>query len=318
IYCQNSFHGKSFGSLSVTGREKYRVPFAPTLPDCCAVEYDNLEEMEKALSKGDAAAVILEPIQGEGGIVVPRAGYLKGVRKLCDKYKALLIVDEIQTGLGRTGRFFDCQHEDVEPDIMCLAKSLGGGMMPIGACTAASKVYRDAYGSMDKCLLHTSTFGGNSLAMAAGLAAVGYIVENRLDKRAAELGDYALKRLRDIKEKYPLVRDVRGRGLMLGIEFQSGEGSLLDRMTGGTVSRLGREYIGALVAGELLNKYRIITAYTLNNPNVIRFEPPLIVSREQIDYMLDSLEKVLETNKGTLGMAISGVTSSMASKIRGR
>ena len=106
--------------------------------------------------KGDAAAVILEPIQGEGGIVVPRAGYLKGVRKLCDKYKALLIVDEIQTGLGRTGRYFDCQHENVAPDIMCLAKSLGGGMMPIGACIAASKVYKKAYGSMDKCLLHTS------------------------------------------------------------------------------------------------------------------------------------------------------------------
>lgn len=318
IYCRNSFHGKSFGSLSVTGREKYRTPFAPTLPDCCAVEYDNLEEMEKALSKGDAAAVILEPIQGEGGIVVPRSGYLKGVRKLCDKYKALLIVDEIQTGFGRTGKLFDCQHEDVEPDIMCLAKSLGGGMMPIGACMAASKVYRKAYGSMDKCLLHTSTFGGNSLAMAAGLAAVGYIVENRLDKRAAELGEYALKRLQDIKKKYPLVRDVRGRGLLLGIEFRSGEGSLLDRMTGGTVSRLGREYIGALVAGELLNKYRIITAYTLNNPNVIRLEPPLIVSREQLDYMLDSLEKVLEANKGTIGMAISGVTSSLASKIMGR
>ena len=156
------------------------------------------------------------------------------------------------------------------------------------------------------------------MAMAAGLAAVGYIVENRLDKRAAELGEYALKRLQDIKKKYPLVRDVRGRGLLLGIEFRSGEGSLLDRMTGGTVSRLGREYIGALVAGELLNKYRIITAYTLNNPNVIRLEPPLIVSREQLDYMLDSLEKVLEANKGTIGMAISGVTSSLASKIMGR
>ena len=132
------------------------------------------------------------------------------------------------------------------------------------------------------------------------------------------MGDYALKRLRDIKNKYSLVKDVRGRGHLLGIEFQSGEGSMLDRMTGGTASRLGREYMGALVAGELLNRHRIITAYTLNNPNVIRFEPPLVIEKKQIDRMLDSLEKILETKKGAIGMAMSGVKSSIVSKLKGR
>jgi putrescine aminotransferase len=316
LYCSNSFHGKSFGSLSVTGRDKYKTPFGPTLPDCQGVEYDNLSALEEGLAKKDVAAVIVEPIQGEGGIIVPRAGYLSGVRELCDRYQALLIIDEIQSGLGRTGKYFDCEHENVVPDIMCLAKSLGGGIMPIGACIAAGKVYDKAYGSMDRCLLHTSTFGGNSRAMAAGIAALGYIVDNRLDLKAKEMGDYALERMRDMKDRYPLIKDIRGRGLMLGIEFHSGEGSLIDRLSGGTASRLGREYIGALVAGELLNKHRIITAYTLNNPNVIRLEPPLIVSRQQIDYVIESLASIMQANKGAFQMALSGVKSSVTGKLK--
>jgi putrescine aminotransferase len=316
LFCRNSFHGKSFGSLSVTGRDKYKKPFSPTLPDCSGVEYDNLDALEKHLAGEDVAAVIVEPIQGEGGIMVPRTGYLKGVRQLCDKYGVLLIMDEIQTGMGRTGEYFACQHEGVVPDIMCLAKSLGGGMMPVGACIALSKVYKKAYGSMDKCLLHTSTFGGNSMAMAAGIASVEYMVKNRLDKKAAQLGEYALERLRGMKGKYPLIKDVRGRGLMIGIEFHSGEGSLLDRVSGGAASKLGREYMGALVAGELLNRYRIITAYTLNNPNVIRLEPPLVIEREQMDYMLDSLERTLSENKGALSMMVSSVKSSLVGKVK--
>jgi len=318
LYCSNSFHGKSFGSLSVTGRDKYKTPFGPILPDCQPVEYDNLPALEERLAENDAAAVILEPIQGEGGIIVPRAGYLRGVRELCDRYDALLIVDEIQTGLGRTGKYFDCQHENVSPDIICLAKSLGGGIMPLGACIATDKVYKKAYGSMEKCLLHTSTFGGNSRAMAAGIAALGYIVDNRLDIKAGEMGGYALERMQDMKERYPLIKDIRGRGLMIGVEFHSGEESLINKLSGGSVSRLGKEYIGAVVAGELLNKYRIITAYTLNNPNVIRLEPPLLISREQIDYMIESLGRIMEANRNAFRMVLSGVKSSVASKLKDR
>jgi len=206
----------------------------------------------------------------------------------------------------------------VVPDIMCLAKSLGGGIIPLGACIATGKVYKKAYGSMERCLLHTSTFGGNSRAMAAGIAALGYIVDNRLDKKAGEMGEYALEKMRDMKERYPLIKDIRGRGLMIGVEFHSGEGSLINKLSGGTVSRLGKEYIGAVVAGELLNKYRIITAYTLNNPNVIRLEPPLIVSREQIDYMVESLGRIMEANRNAFRMVLSGVKSSVAGKLKDR
>ncbi|MBA1336887.1 MAG: PLP-dependent aminotransferase [Firmicutes bacterium] len=317
LYCDNSFHGKSFGSLSVTGREKYRKPFQPTLPGCIKVEYDSLSSLEQHMSAGDVAAVIVEPVQGEGGIIVPKQGYLEGVRALCSRYGALLIADEIQTGLGRTGKIFACEHERVVPDIMCIAKSLGGGMVPVGACIATEEVYSKAYGNMEKCLLHTSTFGGNSLAMAAGIAAIEFLIKNNLSEKAAELGSYALERLLELKSRYSIIKDVRGKGLMIGIEFASGEGGVLDVLSGGTASKLGREYIGAMVAGELLNRHRIITAYTLNNPNVIRFEPPLIITREQVDYMIHSLESILEKNNSVYKMAISGIKSSVASKLRG-
>ena len=159
ISCEGSFHGKTLGALSVTGRTKYQEPFKPLIPECSLVPFGDLDLLEKELAKGDIAAFIVEPIQGEGGVIVPPNGYLKGARELCTKYGALLIVDEIQTGLGRTGYMFACEHEEVEPDIMCLAKSLGGGVMPIGAFITTPEVWNKAYGSTDKCLLHTSTFG---------------------------------------------------------------------------------------------------------------------------------------------------------------
>ena len=168
---------------------------------------------------------------------------------------------------------------------------------------------------MDKCLLHTSTFGGNSFAMAGGIAALEMLVDERLDKRAEEMGKYTLEKLNDLKERYPFVKDVRGKGLLIGIEFDSGEGTLIDRLSKGVVSQMGKEYMGALVAGELLNKYRIITAYTLNNPNVIRFEPPLIITEEQVDYMVDALEKVLEKNRNAFQMVMSSAKAAVKSKI---
>ncbi|MCX7904692.1 MAG: aspartate aminotransferase family protein, partial [Caloramator sp.] len=150
VYCLNSFHGKSFGALSVTGREKYQKPFKPLLPETYPIPYGDEKALEDALKMGDVAAFILEPIQGEGGIIVPPKGYLKKVRELCDKYGVYLIVDEIQTGFGRTGLMFACQEEDVVPDIMCFAKSIGGGIMPIGGYITKEEIWKKAYGSVDK------------------------------------------------------------------------------------------------------------------------------------------------------------------------
>jgi putrescine aminotransferase len=315
VYCHGSFHGKTLGALSVTGREKYQKVFAPLIPDCSPVPFGSLEALEAVLREKTHAAFIVEPIQGEGGIILPPEGYLSGARQICSRHGTLLIFDEIQTGLGRTGKMFACQHDGITPDIMCLAKSLGGGIMPIGAYITTDEVWKKAYGSMEKALLHTTTFGGNTWAAAAAIAALEAIYEENLPEQARESGDYLLAGLHKLKEKYPLVKDVRGRGLMVGIEFNQ-PGGLAVKATFGLASKLSEEYLGSLVAGELLNKYRIITAYTLNNPNVIRLEPPLGVSREQLDTLLEALEKIFSSHKGFIGMAASGAKTMLKSLIK--
>jgi len=314
IYCHNSFHGKSFGALSVTGREKYQKPFHPLLPKTEAIPYGDPQALEKALQTKDVAAFIVEPIQGEGGIIVPPPNYLKEIREICTRFEALLILDEIQTGLGRTGKLFVCEDEIV-PDILLLAKSLGGGIMPIGAYITTSKIWDRAYRGMDRALLHTSTFGGNTLAAIAGIASLEYIINNDLPSRAAKLGSYFLEALMSLKEKYPLIKEVRGRGLMLGIEFEQPVGGVLNRLTAGKLGELTQEYFASFVAAELMNKHHIITAYTLNNPNVIRLEPPLIIEQEEIDKFILALEKTLGSG-GALGIMASSAKTTMSNIFR--
>jgi len=281
------------------------------------VEYGNTAELEEKLKSGDVAAFIVEPIQGEGGIIVPPEGYLKSAQELCHRYGALLIVDEIQTGFGRTGKMFACEHEGVEPDIMCLAKSLGGGIMPVGAFIATGEVWNKAYGGIEKCLLHTSTFGGNTRAMAAGLATLEFITRENLPERAARLGDYLLSGLRRLQEKYALIKEVRGRGLLLGIEFEQPAKGVLARIAG-AVNKISQEYLASMVAGFLLNNHRIITAYTLNNPNVIRLEPPLIISEEQLDILLNALEDTFAKNRSFLGFGLASGKTILAGRFGGK
>lgn len=306
VYCNGSFHGKTLGALSVTGREKYQKAFQPLLPGIISVPFGDLDALERQLRDKSVAAFIVEPIQGEGGIILPPEGYLAGVRQICTKYNTLLIIDEVQTGLGRTGEMFACQHYRVIPDILCLAKSLGGGVMPIGAYITTDEIWKKAYGSMDKATLHTSTFGGNTLAAAAAIATLEVLYEQNLPERARESGSYLLAGLRRLKEKYPLIKDVRGLGLMAGIEFSRPEGVAL-KVSMGLVNKISEEYLGSMVAGELLNKHRMITAYTLNNPNVIRLEPPLLVTREQMDTLLEALEVILSAHKGFFSVAAASV-----------
>lgn len=312
IYCQGSFHGKSAGALSVTGREKYQKPFLPLVPNCESVPYGDLNALEDKLKARDVAAFIVEPIQGEGGIIVPPEGYLKGVRELCTRYDAYMIADEVQTGLGRTGKMFACEHENVAPDIMCLAKSLGGGIMPVGAYITTDEIWKKAYGSMDKALLHTSTFGGNTWAMAAGIAAIKAIMDKGLAVNAEKMGNYMLEGLKALKDKHPLIKDIRGKGLMVGIEFNQPEG-FANKLTGGLLGKLSYEYLGSLVAGQLQNEYRIITAYTLNNPNVIRLEPPLIVEKKHIDAVIDAIDSILEKNRSFLGLTLKSTKTVIGS-----
>ena len=311
LYCERSFHGKSFGALSVTGRAKYQDPFVPLLPATEMVPYGDVQGLEDKLRANTVAAFIVEPIQGEAGVVVPPDGYLKAARELCTRYGALLIVDEIQTGLGRTGYLFACEHDGVVPDIMCLAKSLSGGLIPIGACIATEEVWERAYGGLERALLHTSTFGGNAWACAAGIASLQVILEEDLAGAAAANGSYFLDGLRKLQTIHPMIKEVRGRGLLIGIEFERPAQGIVDRLTGGMISRVSEEYVGAMVAGELLNRHRVITAYTFNNPCVIRMEPPLTVTRGQIDSVLEKIEDVFTRNRGFVSMAASSAKTAM-------
>lgn len=258
------FHGKTLGSLSATGRDVYREPFQPLIPGFTHVPFGDADVVEEAISDR-TAAVIVEPIQGEGGIRIPPDDYLPKLRELCTQRGALLIADEVQTGMGRTGKMFAVEHWvrcGGEPDIMTLAKALGGGVMPIGAFVATPEVWEAMF--HDNPLMHTSTFGGNPLACRAAIAAINVTLRDGLPARAARLGNYFLGKLRAVKDKHPkALSDVRGLGLMIGVEFVHKD-------------------VGELVIGGLARR-GVIAAYTLNNPKVIRFEPPLIITEPEID-----------------------------------
>ncbi len=308
VHCTGAFHGKTLGALSVGGRRKYKDPFEPLVSGCVEVPFGDAAALENALRTHRCAAVIMEPIQGEAGVIVPPDGYLTKARELTWAYDALLIFDEVQTGFGRTGEMFGCDHEDVVPDIMCLAKALGGGVMPLGATVANARVWDKAYGGLSKALLHTSTFGGGARACAAGLLTISKIVNEKLWLRARQLGDYLLEGLKTLQQNYKAIKEVRGKGLLIGLEFDRPVKGLLDKLTAGAINEFAREYYASLVAGELLNSHQVITAYTLNNPNVMRLEPPLVVTKDQIDHVLNALEDIFSQRKGFFKIALSVAT----------
>lgn len=315
VYCKGAFHGKSYGALSVTGREKYRAPFQPLLPDTREIPYGDLDALEEALQARDVAAFIVEPIQGEGGVVLPPDGYLREAENLCHQYDTLLIVDEIQTGLGRCGTLFAFEREGIVPDIVCLAKSLGGGVMPIGAFTTTPAIWDQVLGGMERSQLHTSTFGGNTLACVAGIAAINAILDKQLPQHALTIGERLKAGLAQAAATHPeLIDEVRGRGLMIGIAFHI-PNSDRNRSIGNTLHHLGEEYIGSMVAGELMNRHHMITAYTLNNPAVIRVEPPLILTEQEADDTIAAFSEVLERIKNPLGLAVSSGKTMIATAI---
>ncbi|MBI1950618.1 MAG: putrescine aminotransferase [Acidobacteria bacterium] len=272
------FHGKSYGSLSLMGKADYRVAFEPLLQDVYFVEFGDADEVEWQLKKArdvglDIAAVVAEPVQGEAGAIVPPDDYWPRLREICDEYDVLLIADEVQTGLGRTGRLFGVDHWDVIPDIMCLGKALGGGVMPLSAFISTPEIWK----VLEKNpFLHSSTFGGNPLACAAGIAAIHVTLSEDLPGQAAEGGAYLLAGLRDVQSRFPEhVVDVRGKGLLIGVEFDTTE-------------------IGYAVASGLFRR-GVLVAGTLLNAKTLRFEPALSIPRKLIDEVLGHLDETLRS-----------------------
>ena len=265
VTTEGAYHGKTIGALSASGREAFRAPFAPLLDGIVHVPFGETAQLAHVLD--GAAAFIVEPVQGEGGVHVPPPGYLRAVREACDRTGALFIADEVQTGLGRCGALFACDRDGVVPDVMTLAKGLSGGVMPIGAYIARPAVWNAAYGKAP--LLHTSTFGGNELACAAALAALDVLVEDDLARNAAERGNELLAAARLVQAQYPaVIAAVRGAGLLVGVE-------------------LTHEGYGGAIIPELL-KRGVTAAWTLNAQRVIRLEPPLIVTSAQIAHAMEA------------------------------
>jgi putrescine aminotransferase len=285
LACDGAFHGKTTGAVSVGGKEKWRMYQHPTMETVDWVPYGDAAALEAALSTNEYIAFYTEPIQGEGGILVPPAGYLKKVRELCTKYDVIFVADEIQTGCGRTGRMWCVDHDGVVPDVIAFAKGFSGGLVPFGGYICREDVYEAAYGSAETCFHHTATYQENGLSATAGLASLEYILEYDLIEGAAEKGVYFIGKLRELQEKYPdVVKEVRGKGLMIGMEFYE----IPEKYREGYGN-----YYADPVNDDLVDKYRIQVNHTINNPAVFRFLPPLIVTREQIDYTVESVDRAI-------------------------
>ncbi len=271
-----AFHGKSLGSLGGTSKAFFREPFLPLL-NWMHVPFGDVEALRMVVASGDftgdrVAAVIIEPIQGEGGIVVAPPGYLKAAREICDQYGCMLVFDEVQSGMARSGKMFCCEHDGVTPDLMALGKGFGGGVMPIGAVVGTPKTWQKY---IENPFLHTTTFGGNPLACAAAIATLHVLLEENLAQAAAEKGEYLLKHMNALAAKYPKVMKLaRGRGLMLGMEFTDND-------------------LGYKVATELFSR-QILISGTYINARVLRVEPALTIGYPQLDTFLGALEESLK------------------------
>lgn len=268
IAFEGAFHGRTCGSLSISYREVYRKPFEPLLPGVTFVPFNDLAAAEKAITP-DVGMVIVEPIQGEGGIHVPDDDFLPGLRSLCDQNGAFLVLDEIQTGFGRTGKFFACEHWNVIPDILVVAKALGGGM-PLGGFISKPEVMNIL---TDPPLSHMTTFGGHPVSCAAGLASLHIILRDQLVERSAKIGKELKSGLLDLKNKYPVIVDVRGKGLMIGLEFSSPE--------------ITKKIVGHAQDSGL------ILSWSMYSGGTVRVAPPLNVLPEEIDKALTILENAI-------------------------
>jgi ornithine--oxo-acid transaminase len=293
IYCDHAFHGLTNGSLSINGADFFRERFGPLLANTRKVPFNDVAALEQALAGKQAAAFILEPVQGKSCEVVAD-GYLAEAQRLCRKAGTLLIVDEVQCGLGRTGKWFCYQHwPEVEPDIVCTAKALSGGYVPVGAIVTRPRIMDCVFNGMERCVVHSNTFGQNDMAMAAALASLQVIEEDKLVENAATLGEYAMTRLREIGKDCAFVSEVRGKGLMFGIDFARPKDGFKLKMAWDMLHKMNFGVFGQMIIIPLLQKHRILTQVAGYHTEVIKFLPPMTITREDVDWFLGAMQDVL-------------------------
>jgi len=291
VYCDHAFHGLSYGALSLNGDDIFRSGFGPLLPDCVRIPFNNLFALEKVLRPRTMAAFIIEPIQGKG-VNMPDESYLKSAAELCRRYGTLFVVDEIQTGLGRTGRFLAIEHWDVEPDMVLLAKSLSGGHVPVGAVLTKKHIFEKVFDRMDRAVVHGSTFGKNDLAMAAGIATLEVLTSEGLIENAARTGDYLMRGLAAMSARYELLREVRGKGLMIGIEFGSPK-SLKLKASWNVLEAASRGLFCQLITIPLFRDHKILSQVAGHASHTIKLLPPLVISSADCDWILNAFDSVI-------------------------
>lgn len=305
IYFSGAYHGKTLGSLSALG-DKSKNSYEPLMYNFIEVPYGDIEAVKEVIKYSEVSAILAEPIQGEGGVIIPPEGFFRELRRVCDKEDIILIMDEIQTGLGRCGSMFYYEQLGILPDIICISKSLSGGFMPIGCMCVEPILWEETYGKAKNAALISNTFGGNNLACVAAIKTLSIIQEEELDKRAYELGRYALALLNEVKNRHKnIIKEVRGKGLLIGIEFNNLKG---------VIPAKTMEMMMSTVICKMMNEYRIISSYTSNNPSVLRCEPPLIVSKREIEYFTESLDNVLQEEGSLFKLGLCSVRNACSFK----
>jgi ornithine--oxo-acid transaminase len=292
LYAEHAFHGLTLGSLSLNGNDEFREGFGPLLPGCEAIAFGDLDQLAGELERGDVAALILEPVQGKG-VNLPPPDYLLAAQKLCRQAGTLFVCDEVQTGLGRTGRFLALEHWGLEPDMICLSKALSGGFVPIGAVLVSRNAFDRVFDGMERAVRHGSTFGGNDLAAAAAIATLQVLDNERLVERSAELGALLLELTEPFADRFEVVREVRGLGLMWAIEFGPPAGASARRLWQ-QVERRQPGLFSQLITVPLFHQHQILCQVAGHQMNVIKALPALVVEEEEIRRFAQALEQTIE------------------------
>ena len=291
VFCNHAFHGLTYGALSLNGDDMFRKRFEPFLPDCVRIPFNDLTALEQALASRRMAAFIVEPIQGKG-VILPSEEYLKGAEHLCRRYQTLFVADEIQTGMGRTGKFLAGEHWGIEPDMVLLAKALSGGHVPVGAVLMRKQIYDEVFNRMDRAVVHGSTFGKNDLAMAAGIATLEVMKAERVTENAARTGERLLRELSALADNYELLKDVRGKGLMIGVEFGS-PSSLKLKASWNVLETASKGLFCQLITIPLFKQHKILTQVAGHGSHTVKLIPPLIVTDEDCDWIVRAFDDVI-------------------------
>ena len=294
VYCDHAYHGLSYGSLSLTGDNNFRDGFGPLLPDCSAIPFNDLIALEKALVSRQVAAFIVEPIQGKG-VNMPGDDFLAGAAALCKRYGTLFVADEIQTGMGRTGRFLAVEHWNVEPDMVLLSKSLSGGHVPVGAVLTRKAIFDKIFDRMDRAVVHGSTFAKNDLAMAAGIATLDVLKSEKLIENAAQRGDQLLAALGAMVPRYELLKNVRGKGLIIGVEFGPPK-SLKLKASWSVLETASKGLFCQLITIPLFKDHKILTQVSGHASHTIKLLPPLTITDTDCKWIETAFNSVIEAS----------------------